>query len=86
MHGIERGEAGIFRVDEDEAVVTVDGNLVNVEVPGGVGGARHIEPVELLVRDLAALEHVVEAPHCAMAETYIRRAPAQSPMARTKLL
>ena len=62
VHGIGTGQAGIFGVDEHDAVVAVDGDLVDVEVAGGLGIARHIEPVELLVGHLARAKHILQAP------------------------
>ena len=62
VHGIGAGEAGIFGVDEHDAVVAINGDLVDVEVAGGLGIARHKKPVELLVGHLARAKHVLQAP------------------------
>jgi len=53
-----QGEQG---VDEHHPAVGADREVVDVEVAGGPGELRHVEPVVALVR-LAGLERVVEAP------------------------
>lgn len=63
MHGVEGGKAGIFGIDEDDAVIAVDGNLMNVEVACGLGIAWHIQPIELLVSHLSLLEDVLQTPN-----------------------
>jgi hypothetical protein len=65
VHRVERGKARIFGVDEDEPVLPVDGELVGVDVAGGLRHARHVEPLVvegLMVGELALTEHVLEPP------------------------
>ena len=62
VDGIEGGETGIFGIDEDDVSALADGNLVDVEVAGGLRVARHVEPVELLVGHLTLREHVLQTP------------------------
>ena len=57
-----RREAGEFGVDEDHPAGPVDAELVDVDVAGGLGVARHVEPVEILVGPLVRGEHVLEPP------------------------
>jgi hypothetical protein len=55
------GQAGDQGVDERHLPVGADREVVHVEVAGGPGELRHVEPVVALVR-LAGRERVVEAP------------------------
>ncbi len=55
-------QAGELGVDEDDAVIRVDGDLVPVEVAGVLGVAREVERVEMLVGELARPEHVLKPP------------------------
>src|SRR5688572_2548396 len=56
------GDAGIFGVDEDGPAVAVDGDLMDVDVADGDRGARDVDPVEMLVGALVAVQDVFEAP------------------------
>ena len=65
MHGVERGETGIFRVDEDQLVFRIDGKLMRIDVTGRMGHARDVEPLimqRLLRGELPRTEHVLQAP------------------------
>ena len=66
----ERSEAGPLRKcgdaseacgDEHRAAGVVDGHVVDIEVAGGVGHLRHIEPIVSLV-EFARPEQVLETP------------------------
>lgn len=48
-------------VDEHHSAAAVDGDIVHVEVTGGVGHARHVEPVIAVVRLLLG-QRIVETP------------------------
>ena len=50
-----------LRVDEHHPAARLDGDVVDVEVAGGVADAGHVEAVVALV-ELAGREHVLEAP------------------------
>ena len=65
VHRVERGEAGIFGVDEDEPVFPVDGELMRIDVARSVGRARDVEPLvmqRLLVGELTRPKNVLEPP------------------------
>ncbi len=61
VRGRERGEAGEQRVDEHDAPVAHHADVVDVEVAGGVGDARHVVAVRGVGR-LVGAEDVLEAP------------------------
>ena len=54
MNGIERREAGIFGVDEDEPVLAVDGALTRIDVASSVGHAWHIAARNTAIAGLRA--------------------------------
>ena len=62
FHRVEGDETRIVRIDEHDLSALVDGDLVDVEVASGLGVARYLEPVELLVGHLTLLEPVLRTP------------------------
>jgi hypothetical protein len=48
-------------VDENDAAMLVDGNIVNIYIAGDVRHLRHIETIETVAL-LARRQHVVELP------------------------
>ena len=58
---VERRQAAEARVDEDDPAAGLDGDVVDVEVAGGVADARDVEPIAALV-ELARPQDVLEAP------------------------
>ncbi|GIW41394.1 MAG: hypothetical protein KatS3mg076_1971 [Candidatus Binatia bacterium] len=79
--GTRRGQATVERVDEHGATFAVDGQVVNVEVPGGVGDSRHVESVVTPVL-FAPGERVLETPDLvagAHVEVVVLREKAHGP-------
>ena len=61
MRWAQRGEAREQRIDEHDAPVRHDADIVDVEVAGGVGDARYVVAVGVGAVVLA-WQHVLEAP------------------------
>src|SRR6185437_2812599 len=62
MSGTQRGEAGIECVDENDAAVGHDADIVRIEIAGRVRHARYVVAVGALLRLRAGREHVLKPP------------------------